>query len=431
MLRDSDHAVDTARPPAVGAAPPSRYRHLLTDVMARAYPDTRGSLSAVVVPTSRGWDRPRSGVAFAASLAREQGCPLVLLCSREALGRTLERTLAELGRHPDGRTEILAIDVAEVLQHSPHLRAATTFEVDELAVSKIAGPSSPGGKWRWRTNDVGRKRNLALLLARAMRWPNLLFVDDDIWPAAPARRPTLDGVSLRRALDALDHHGVVGWTAVDYPDNSVVGRIRGLDQEEPEQFIGGGALLVSVGEATPFFPAVYNEDWLFFLRVLEQAPHRTLGYAGNVRQDPYDGFDPGRALDEELGDVLGEGLLLAAGGDVHDTRLREVPFWDHVMGEREETVGHLHDLYHGRADPVADRIVEALGAVLTLHKELTRRHVDITVQLASYMDLWIADGKAWSRRMAHADECRPEDLLTGGGVLEPRDLTAFVARHKG
>ena len=434
MLRDSDPAVDIVSAAAVGAPPPSRYRHLLTDVTTTVYPRTARNLSAVVVPTSRGLDRRRSGVAFAASLARKHGCPLVLLCSRDALGATVRETLAALAAAKGGGPQVLAVDVDEVLHRSRYLCSATTFAVDALDVSSIAGPRQPDEQWLRRSNDVGRKRNLALLLARAMGWRTLLFVDDDISAATRPGRPTLDGASLGRALDALDHHGAVGWTAVDYPDNSVVGRIRGLGREEPEQFIGGGALLVSVGEATPFFPAIYNEDWLFFLRVLERAPHRTLGYAGDVRQDPYDGFDPRRALDEELGDVLGEGLLVTASGDVHDTRLRAPSFWQEVMDEREAGIWGLRRAFDGRTDLLAGQVAEALGGVLALHEDLARARkdekLDVATQLASYLDLWLGDCRSWSERMARAQECRPEELLAGCSVQGPMDLRAFVARHR-
>lgn len=55
-----------------------------------------------------------------------------------------------------------------------------------------------------------------------------------------------------------------------------------------------------------FFPSIYNDDWFFFS---EEAASRKIIKVGESRQveyDPYD--DPDRAVKEEFGDLLAEGL---------------------------------------------------------------------------------------------------------------------------
>ena len=138
------------------------------------------------------------------------------------------------------------------------------------------------GEGRLTVNDTGRKRNLALLLAAGMNWSSVLMLDDDMFAAVDgdgsprrAHRPTLDSASLRSAVRATrEGHLGVGWAAGGFDDNSVLCRIAGAMGAPQDQFIGAGALLVPISAQMPFFPSIYNEDWLFLLGLLR---HRVPG----------------------------------------------------------------------------------------------------------------------------------------------------------
>ena len=55
-----------------------------------------------------------------------------------------------------------------------------------------------------------------------------------------------------------------------------------------------------------FFPNIYNEDWFFFS---QEAADRKIAEVGTSRQLEYDPYrDPERAVKEEFGDLLAEGL---------------------------------------------------------------------------------------------------------------------------
>ncbi len=148
--------------------------------------------------------------------------------------------------------------------------------------------------------DAGTKRNVALLLSRQLGWRRLLFLDDDIQP------PSAEEIT--RAVSMLGPGGasMASWPAHEFPDNSVVCHARRTVGLKQDTFLAGGCLLVDLTRPLPFFPAVYNEDWLF---CWEAVRDRRMALPGAVDQQPYNPFDPRRAAREEFGDVLGEGLF--------------------------------------------------------------------------------------------------------------------------
>ncbi|MFB9322243.1 hypothetical protein [Cryptosporangium minutisporangium] len=123
-----------------------------------------------------------------------------------------------------------------------------------------------------RRSDVSRKRNLALLLARASGVRRLLFLDDDV--AVPDRG------DVRRATGGLDQgFTTVGLPVGQFPDHSVVCHAHRLAGGAQDGFIGAGALLVDPQRITSFFPDIYNEDWLFILDEVAAGAVATVGRA--------------------------------------------------------------------------------------------------------------------------------------------------------
>jgi hypothetical protein len=92
-----------------------------------------------------------------------------------------------------------------------------------------------------------------------------------------------------------------------FEDNSVVCRAHRLGGGQQDTFAGAGAMGVRCDrDDLAFFPNIYNEDWFFFA---EEAANRKIVKVGEpmrVEYDPYD--DPDRAVKEEFGDLLAEGL---------------------------------------------------------------------------------------------------------------------------
>jgi hypothetical protein len=175
----------------------------------------------------------------------------------------------------------------------------------------------------WASWDLSLKRNAALLLARRRGYSSILFLDDDI---RSIRESTVfEGVT------SLDSFPLSGCFIEGFPDTSVLGHLlRVVGLPEPT-FLSGSFMFVDPQRARAFFPAIYNEDWLFML------PHllaREVCSVGAVTQLPYDPFQTSaRAAFEEFGDLVVDALfsLVLDGG--YEKR-HSPAFWTDALAER-------------------------------------------------------------------------------------------------
>jgi hypothetical protein len=237
-------------------------------------PVPQAQVDAIIVPTTR----PVAYLKEAARAALRLGCPLVTLhsgkwtCARDAI------------RHIDPAVDLIAIDVPEPSQlrlpdlETSRLLADTVFE---------------------QRSDLSAKRNLGLMFSHMLGWERVVFLDDDI------RVP--DPEDLSKAAGLLDTHAAVGLRIGGFPDNSVVChafRDAGGDQGT---FVGGGAMAVDVKRNRSFFPSIYNEDWFFLLD--EGKWLQSVATVGEVLQYRYEPYQAERARNQELGDVLAEGIF--------------------------------------------------------------------------------------------------------------------------
>ncbi len=113
-------------------------------------------------------------------------------------------------------------------------------------------------------------------------------------------------------------------------------------------FVSGAVLGVNCADAPlSFFPDVYNEDWFFFG---EAAAGHGLTKAGEARQAVYDPFrHEERAVNEEFGDLLAEGLYaliegMGPGYSFHDvTKYANAKYWRRFIDIRQEGLQEVRD----------------------------------------------------------------------------------------
>lgn len=320
-----------------------------------------GSVDAVVVPTSR----PVTFLEPAIELARGLNCPILVLCSLDSKAATVGSLLTDVTGFA---VTVASIPRSPILDLHTHGFAAPQFEP---------------------YLDTGNKRNVALLLGRLLGWERLLFLDDDIRDLKPD--------DVRSAASNVGPGGLqlAGWSYQRFPDNSVVCHGFRSSGYQQDVFIGAGALLVGLSGWLPFFPPVYNEDWMFFHDFVNR---RQVGLAGDVRQLPIDPFDPARARREEFGDVLAEGLFNL----IHEKRSVSVAqfpgYWNSVLLERHrllkgilDRLGHL--ACHSRDARQHEKELLALEAS---EEELAK----ITAQsLAEFVGAWRYDMYRWNARL--------------------------------
>lgn len=339
---------------------------------------------AIVVSAAR----PARYLRAATELSSELGCTLIALCSHQAKADEVAEVVAE---QPNVRW--MAIDLPDDYRH-PLLN----FETSAVGDVKVR-----------RLGDLSVKRNVGLLLGWLARWSSIMFLDDDISGIDPA--------VVREAAGALKGGlAMVGLIVHDYPDNSVVCHANRLATRKQDVFVSGSALLVRCDRQGSFFPEVYNEDWLFFFDCVRAGAMAAHGTARQLRYDPF--ADPGRAVGEEFGDVLAEGLLGLLHGATPLQAATEYGYWGHFLRSRHNFIKRVSSaLTHLDAGERSRAALRSLQAAQKRRKEISASYI------ANYVTTWRRDRRAWIRRLSALD--RPGDLESALRVLE---LDRFAIR---
>jgi hypothetical protein len=392
-------------------------------------------LDLIAIPTSRPFADEWDALRIACDLAGEYGSRVLVICSGAA-------------RRADFKPEWMA---------GRRVQVAVVDLPDDPALPTLATSTHWLGNNDWTVvRDVAQKRNLALLLAAAAGWPYLLFLDDDVREvdvrAFAGQRLREFGVeSVGEALAAMAHPDgpeAVGWIMTQFWDNSVVCHARRLGGIAQDSFIGGGALAVKVTPDTPFFPVIYNEDWLFFYGLLRHLPHDgrpRLALAGMVGQRPYDPYTHTRAASEELGDTLAEGLFAALQAVGRPDRLVFSPdFWTGVLSQRHAMVKRVRRRVLWRSVVTRARRLCASGGVrrprqlvraawsglhrrrsahhaltsaLRVHEQLGAPSYDVQAEIVDYLQAWGRDMRRWRKALRrHLAGAVPSRLLVGDAV---------------
>ncbi len=364
------------------------HRELLTQVDDA--PAGRCQVDAIIVPTAR----PAAHLRVAVDLAAQLSCPLITLHSGHS-SIVAARKLAH-----DKSVDHVAVDMKRVphgmLPHfgTTSLLTGTVFE---------------------RRTDTSQKRNIGLLLARALGWHHIVFLDDDI--CIPRAECLTDAVRLLHTFDG------VGLTVTGQLDNSVVCHAHRKTGGFQDTFIGGGALAVNAMTYNSFFPEIYNEDWFFLLG--EDTRLRPVARTSGIAiQRPYDPFaNEQRARVEELGDVLAEGIfwLLDLGKRVEDA---DRSYWRDFLDKRRRLITEIL----GRVDDT--EVDESVRARMKAALKAARgRSTIIKPELCvEYLNKWLEDRETWANHIDKnskilVDVPRPtvDEMLTRLRFEQPSD----------
>lgn len=379
-------------------------------------------LGCVVVPAARLLGTG-SGVAFAADVAARHGAHLVILASREATRRPLPELLIP---------PTVPVTVVNV---PPGAERILPWGSDE----------QPIASWH-RDSDLGFKRNVGLLIGRMCAFDVVMFVDDDISTTRASQLGRPDGgggdpfASIDRVLAEFVEFGnvhVAGWHQQDMDDHSVLYHALRLVGRRQDTFISGGTLAARAGGPLPFFPTVYNEDWVFnALVMLESAPREPYGgvrCAGTVYQDAYPQFTIERAKSEELGDLFAEGLYsLLAGGPRAQvaTMAAKRAYWEEAIESRlrliDDTLSELYRMSGGAASGVA---VDACAAVQAAREVYADAPFDVADALAEYLGAVTQDRKIWRELLDSLTARSRADALTPMEALSSMGLDDQVTFH--
>lgn len=257
------------------------------------------------------------------------------------------------------------------------------------------------GSW-----DLPEKRNLAIALAVQLGISKILLVDDDV---CGITRDTLDGLAA-----ALDQFAIAGITIGGFPDHSVFDHARDLRGGAPGPFLSGACLAVNTMRALPYFPPIYNEDWLAV------SPHlrarRVAVMAGDVYHSPYDPFNDGdRATFQEFGEVVLYGVFDATLRGAHGDCFRTC-HWRSILNWRRETIKDLQaTLRHSDACRVLQHSLNVLQTITP-------------TEVRQFLRAWRAHRHAWECALRNHQSaiCKHRDLAGISRYIEdfcqPRPL---------
>jgi len=348
---------------------------------------------AIVVPTNR----PVKFLRDCIDLARETTIPLIVVCSKRV---TKDQVVdATMGEKVEGFAVELPWPPTNPLKE---ISFATSKEKDLLAASFGL------------TRDLSTKRNLGLVIARMLGWRRIMFLDDDIYDVSK------DDVDALAA--ALDNHNVSVLIPNFYPDNSVACHAYRLGGGKQGKFASAGAMGVRCDrDSLAFFPNIYNEDWFFFC---EEAANHRIARVGTSRQRKYDPFEhPRRAIKEEFGDLLAEGLYARLDDD-RNVADADAAYWDDFIKSRADFLSSVAESLARHPDgnldsPRGRRVRAAQVSIRAAQGQLGR--IDAYL-CQKFVGLWQADLARWQDYLT---KLLPFDSVASALDRLGLDYTAF------
>jgi hypothetical protein len=336
---------------------------LIADITASSEMETDITLlDVIVVPTIRSSEH----LTYAIELAQRTNSCLLALCNGAASPDEIVQYASVSGVH------CTAVDIPTGYSHP--------------LLSGFATDTFPEALYGREKNNISLKRNLSLLLSYMVGWHKLLFLDDDI--------TELNG--FNEALTA--NETIIGFLLADFPDNSVVRHAERLSGIEPGVSISGSSLLVDATKVRGFFPNVYNEDW-FFMHVT--ARKGTVVNRGTASQLPYNPFSsPLRAVSEEFGDVLAEGIMQLSKLGI-DPICASEELWKEILSDRRVLIDEICErlaVRNGNMEQSKDALAALCAAREQLGTIKPRTCVD-------YMAAWRKDVSEWRRRIHTLQKC--------------------------
>ena len=335
----------------------------------------------IVIPTSTNARTNRSNIEHVFNLATESNSLVIFLCS---------------GKARKG-------DIAEIAQG--HFVQWAAIEDSFSSFSKASLQTSLSPLAYGSEKDTSQKRNFALRLAQIMGWSSIFFMDDDI-------QLSLEQFLKATTLIREEHDiSIVGFNARDFPDLSVINHAHRWVNGQIDSFLGAGAFLVKIDPHMGFFPHIYNEDWLFLLESYLSKRGRIV-WAGSIKQDAYDPYRlRKRAMQEEPGDVLGEGFMrLIVSSSLENKKDQptiasvikkaDETFWEHEIDRRIQFIQSTIQTIKDTKMPSKQKY-SALTALEVSLELLVGNITPITAKsLSKWTREWGRDLQVW-RRHAH------------------------------
>ena len=226
-------------------------------------------------------------------------------------------------------------------------------------------------------------------------WQRLMFLDDDIYGIT---RQDVDALAA-----GLSDHSVSVLIPEEFPDNSVACHAHRLGGGEQGKFASAGGMGVRCDRGDlAFFPNIYNEDWFFFS---DEAASRKIIQVGESQQRKYDPYaDPERAVKEEFGDLLAEGLYarLDYKQSLHGIN---TAYWAAFIEKREAFHARVAESLrkHPERRGDADKGREVRAAEVSIRAAREQLELISPELCDKFIKLWQSDLAEWRRYLTELD----------------------------
>jgi hypothetical protein len=186
-------------------------------------------------------------------------------------------------------------------------------------------------KIKW---DLPYKRNFAINYSVVNSYEKILLLDDDI--------VFQDSTIPNRLAWQLNNFWVSGAYSTGQIDTSVVGSVLVSLGAKHQNFVSGNCLGINIKKHAPFFPDIYNEDWLAILPALFK---EKVVLIGGVTQLPrlYDEKDKRIIYFQEFGELIVDEIYSKINDHIFKTdffdfirSLIDDGFWETVILNRLE-----------------------------------------------------------------------------------------------
>lgn len=181
------------------------------------------------------------------------------------------------------------------------------------------------------TWNLGIARNFALDHSISLGYEKVLFIDDDI--------SDIDNRKIEEGFSTLNEDSFVSCILKGVEDNSIIGHIAkhvGLI-DDGDKMLSGGFLFFSPASISKRFYNIYNEDWI--IQLLEKHKKQImLQYTVRHNVDQHANFSLDKALFQELGELIVEGLL-----ENEYAISMDYQFWDVIIEKRIKFIQEIMD----------------------------------------------------------------------------------------
>jgi hypothetical protein len=229
--------------------------------------------------------------------------------------------------------------------------------------------------------DLPLKRNFAILFSLQNSLNKILLLDDDIM--------FNDKNNIYSMVSALDSYWISGCYSIGEIDTSLIGGVSLKYNNKHIKFFSGNCLAVNVREFTPFFPEIYNEDWLAILPAIIN--HKAI-LAGEVTQLPRIVSDYRQiASFQEFGEIIADDIYehISSKENLYScisdliTKLCDLSYWEKVIKDRTLWLNILEDFEN---DEKTKDIIS--GAKETISKITPEKCID-------FLETWYKQEIEW------------------------------------